>query len=327
MKILVTGGLGFIGSHICVQLLNNNNEVIVLDDLSNSKINVLDKIKKLSNNNITFYQGSVLDKNILDTIFTQNIDIVIHMASYKSVSESIKYPLKYYNNNINGTIALLDIMEKYNCKNLIFSSSATVYGIQDYPVNEECSTGIGITNPYGKTKYMIEEILKDMVNMNIIALRYFNPIGAHKSGLIGEDPNDIPNNLMPYVLNVVTGKLNKLLIYGNNYNTFDGTCIRDFIHVEDLAYGHLLAVNKINELLGFTAINLGTGKGSSVLELVTTFNKINNTNINYEFTNRRIGDLPIVYSDVTKAFKLLNFKTKYSLEDCCKDAYNFITNN
>lgn len=331
-QILVTGGLGFIGSHTCVELLNNNYSVIILDNLSNSNIDVLDNIKLLTGkSNITFIKGDILDKNLLENLFiTNDIGLVIHFASLKSVNESITKPLNYYSNNITGTINILQVMEKYNCNNIIFSSSATVYGTQTYPVDETSTTGVGITNPYGKTKFFIEEILKDTCksnkNFNAIALRYFNPIGAHKSGLIGENPNNIPNNLMPYILQVAKGKLEKLNIYGKDYNTVDGTCIRDFIHIEDLARGHLLTVNKLvtNELNGFIPINLGSGKGVSVLELVTIFENVNNIKINYDFVNRREGDLDIIYSKTHKAQELLGFQCINTIEDCCRDSYNFI---
>lgn len=332
MNILLTGGLGFIGSHTCVQLLNDNHNIVILDDLSNSKLDVLDKIKYLSDREqIKFYQDSILNKQILETIFSENvIDIVIHFAGLKSVNESIREPIKYYNTNIFGTINLLEVMCKYNCDKLIFSSSATVYGKQKYPVNELCQIGINITNPYGQTKYMLEQILKDIcvsnTNFKVICLRYFNPIGAHKSGLLGENPNDIPNNLMPIILRVVSGKNPKLLIYGNDYDTVDGTCIRDFIHVEDLAHGHILAVNKINVINGIVPINLGTGKGTSVMELINTFESVNNIKIKYEITNRREGDLDIVYADVSNAKLLLGFECNYNIIDCCLDSYKFIKN-
>jgi len=336
MNILVTGGLGFIGSHTCVQLLENNYNLFLIDDLSNSKIEVLDKIKYLSksNNIINFYQGTILDKKLLENIFeSNNINCVIHFAGLKSVAQSISNPLQYYDTNVNGTLVLLEIMKKYNCYNIIFSSSATVYGEQVYPVNETCQTGIGITNPYGKTKYMIEQILYDLALSNskwgIIALRYFNPIGAHKSGLLGEDPNDIPNNLMPYLLKVASGQLKILNIFGNTYKTQDGTCLRDFIHVEDLARSHVLALKNFNALKKintFNIFNIGTGKPTSVLELINTFEKVNNIKINYQFNEKRKGDIEIVYADVSLAKKLLNFETIYSIEDCCIDSYNFINN-
>jgi len=332
MNILITGGLGFIGSHICVKLLNDNHNLIIIDNLSNSSIDVLNNIKiitQCSEDRIIFYENNITNYIILEQIFENyTVDLVIHCAAYKSVNESIKNPLNYYHNNIYGLLSLLNVMEKYQCYKFIFSSSATVYGTQTYPVNEESSVGNGITNPYGQTKYMAELILKDLVISNnkwqIISLRYFNPVGAHSSGLIGENPNDIPNNLMPYVLKVALGVLPLLSIYGKDYDTEDGTCIRDFIHIEDLARGHLLAVNRMNEINGFEPINLGTGKGTSVLELITTFEKVNDIKLNYTFGIRRQGDLPIVYAETDKAKRLLGFECYKNLDDICIDSYNFI---
>lgn len=339
LSILVTGGLGFIGSHICVELLKNGNNIIILDNLSNSNINVLEMIKRISNtdsatatvNEIPFYNDNILNINSLNNIFsTHKIDCVIHCAALKSVSKSIKTPLDYYNNNVIGTLSLINTMNKHKCNNLIFSSSATVYGNQTYPITETSLTGIEITNPYGKTKYFIEEILKDIChaqpNFNAICLRYFNPIGAHPSGLLGENPNDIPNNLMPYLLqsSIAQGKIHELKIFGNDYNTPDGTCIRDFIHAMDLARGHILAMNSISNLKGFNAINLGSGKGTSVLELLYCFERVNNVKIKHLFTNRRPGDLPIIYANISKAKELIGFEPLYTLEHCCRDSYNFI---
>ena len=333
MSILVTGGLGFIGSHTSVQLLEHNYNVIILDDLSNSKLSVLDKIKEITlKSNIKFYNGSILNSDTLTKIFNDNnINLVIHFAGVKSVYESIENPLKYYDVNVNGTINLIKIMNEFNCNKLIFSSSCTVYGKQSYPVNELATSGLNITNPYGKTKYIIEEILKDLCNskrnFKVISLRYFNPIGAHKSGLIGENPNGVPNNLMPILFQVIQGKIPELLIYGKNYNTLDGTCIRDFIHVEDLAYGHVLSIDKIDQVDGFLPINLGTGMGTSVLELINMFEKVNGIKINYLFTDRRAGDIDIVYADTTFAANFLGFKCKYTIQDCCLDSYNYYLKN
>ena len=345
-NILVTGGLGFIGSHVCVDLIEHGYYPIIVDNLCNSKIEVLDKIKQICNknydqyndNNITdnknnmikFYNIDINDKHMLDNIFNENtIDCVIHMAALKSVNQSVSNPLEYYQNNVVGTINLLDIMKKHSCKSIIFSSSATVYGEQQYPVTEDCNTGINISNPYGKTKYMIEQILIDLYKAdptwNITILRYFNPVGAHKSGLLGEDPNDIPNNLFPYILRVAKGTYNKLIIYGNDYDTQDGTCLRDYIHVSDLSNGHIIILQKM--IKGLNIYNLGTGNPISVLEFVNKFIEVNKININYEFGNRRHGDIPSTFSNVDLIYKELGWKTKYTLEDICKDGWNYIKNN
>jgi UDP-glucose 4-epimerase len=320
LTILVTGGLGYIGSHTVVKLLENNYTVIIIDNLYNSYIETLDNLKFITNKNIIFYNLDITNFLELNKIFSKHkIDVVIHFAGLKSVADSISEPLLYYNNNITGTLNLLTAMQFNSCKKIIFSSSATVYGTQEYPVTEDAKTGENITNPYGKTKYMIEEILKDIYNSDnswsIILLRYFNPIGSHNSGLLTENPKDKPNNLFPHILNAY--KNNAVLkIFGNDYNTPDGTCIRDFIHVEDLANGHIKAINKINEnkLLIY---NLGTGKGTSVLELVNIFNKVNNCEIKYEFTNRRQGDLPFIYAITDKAKEELDFVCEKTLEDMC----------
>ena len=335
MSILVTGGLGFIGSHTVVELIKKNYEdIIILDNLINSKINVLEKINHITNSNkIKFIELDILDKINLEKVFQNNkIDTIIHFAALKSVSESIKLPDKYYKNNIEGTLNLLELMKKYNCKNFIFSSSATVYGEQVYPVDEKSMTGNGITNPYGKTKYFAEEIIKDYSKaypfMNFVILRYFNPVGAHESGLLGEDPNDIPNNLSPFILKVATGELDKLTIFGSDYNTKDGTCIRDFIHVVDLAEAHIYSVNALvsNKINGLKIYNVGTGNGTTVLEFIQTFEKVNNTKINYVFGPRREGDLESVYSKADKIFEELGWKSKKNIIDVCIDSYNFIKN-
>jgi UDP-glucose 4-epimerase len=335
MNILVTGGLGYIGSHVCVkllELLDSNYVVIIVDNLSNSKQTVLYDIIKITNKkydeNLFFYNFDITDELELNNLFLRHsIFCVIHMAGFKSVSESIKYPLQYYHNNVVGTIILLNMMNKYNCKKLIFSSSATVYGNQDYPVNEDCITGVNITNPYGQTKHMIENILIDLYKSdnewNIVVLRYFNPVGAHSSGLLGEDPNNIPNNLFPYILKVANGEYSKLTIYGNDYNTSDGTCERDFIHVCDLANGHTLALIKIiNCINGLNIYNLGTGKPISVMKLVETFKEVNNVSFECIITDRRYGDLPIVYADVNKAYTELGWCIQKSIIDICKDGWN-----
>lgn len=336
MTILITGGLGFIGSHTIVELIKNKfNDILIIDNLSNSKIDVLDKIKMITTiENINFIKLDILNKKELEKVFTENkIDTIIHFAAVKSVNESIKLPDKYYKINIEGTLNLLEMMKKFNCKNFIFSSSATVYGEQSYPVDENSKTGINITNPYGKTKYFVEEIIKDYSkaypNLNFIILRYFNPVGAHESGLIGEDPNDIPNNLLPFILKVAVNKLDKLTIFGNDYNTYDGTCIRDFIHVVDLAEAHLFAYNALidNKISGLRIYNVGTGKGISVGEFIKTFEEVNMIKINWEFGQRREGDLEIVFSKVDKIYNELGWKCKKTLTDICKDSYKFINLN
>ena len=334
--ILVSGGLGFIGSHTVIELLMNNYNVIIIDNLINSSIDILQKIIKITNLNdksrLQYYNIDVCNDFQLENLFIKyKIDSVIHFASLKAVGESIKKPLEYYYNNISGTIALLQVMKKYDCKKIIFSSSATVYGNNIYPVNEESKIGEGITNPYGKTKYMLENILEDLYesdnSWSIVILRFFNPIGAHSSGIIGENPNDIPNNLFPYLLKVSVGKLDQLCIFGNDYNTIDGTCIRDFIHVVDLAKGHILSLQKINtDPNNIYVYNLGTGKGTSVLELINTFENVNNISLKYKFVQRREGDLSIVYANTEKAYKELGWKCQYTIEDMCRDGYNFIKN-
>ncbi len=306
--ILVTGGLGFIGSHTVVELLLNNYNIIIIDNLINSSIDVIKKIKDITNKNFLFFNIDIRDTLRLENLFVgYKINLVIHFASLKSVNESIKNPLQYYDCNVNGTINLLNIMKIHKCYKIIFSSSATVYGNNIYPVNENSPTGNGITNPYGKTKFIIEQILQDLYNSNnnwsITILRYFNPVGAHPSGLLGENPNDTPNNLFPYLLKVSIGKIPLLNIYGNDYDTPDGTCIRDFIHVVDLAKGHVKALEYIfnSEDTKINIYNLGTGKGTSVKELVETFEKVNNVKLSYNYTNKRDGDLPCVYADIEKA--------------------------
>lgn len=327
--ILVTGGTGYIGSHVVVELINQGYNVEILDNLINSKISVLDQIQKITSKKPAFHQVDLLDYTALNQIFTsKHFDLVIHFASLKAVAESVEQPLRYYENNITGTINLLKAMQKHNVKNLIFSSSATVYG--DQAKNGKCietiQTGIGITNPYGKTKFMIEEILKDLVvadpDFKIIALRYFNPIGNHPSGIIGENPNGIPNNLMPYIMKVYQKKLPELQIYGNDYNTKDGTCLRDFIHVIDLAKGHISAIDGLKP--GFTAYNLGTGHPTSVLEMVQAFEKISGEPLPYKFTPRRPGDLAILYADPSKAEQDLGWHANLTVNDAIKDILTFI---
>ena len=331
MKILVTGGTGFIGSHTLVELLNENYEVVVIDNFSNSKREVIDNIKKITNKDFMFYEADVCDKEKLEQIFNENnIDAVIHFAGYKAVGESVSKPLMYYRNNLDSTLSLCEVMNKYNVKNIVFSSSATVYGNPEkLPIKETFETG-KTTNPYGETKVMIERILKDLYNSdndwNIALLRYFNPIGAHKSGLIGEDPNDIPNNLMPYIVKVATSELKELSVFGNDYDTIDGTGVRDYIHVVDLAKGHIKAIEWVLKNNGLDAFNLGTGQGYSVLELVEAFKKYNNVDIPYKITKRRDGDIATCYADVSYAKEKLNWETVYGIEDMVKDSYNFAKN-
>lgn len=327
--VLVTGGLGFIGSHTVIELIENGFDVVIIDNLSNSERNVLDKLKEITGKDIKFYENDVCDKEALRKIFRDNkIDSVIHFAGYKAVGESVLKPLKYYRNNIDSTLTLLEVMEEFNVYNLIFSSSATVYGKpKSLPIKEDFP--LSTTNPYGTTKLFIENILQDMYisnnKWNITILRYFNPIGAHKSGLIGENPKDIPNNLMPYIVKVANGELQELSIFGDDYDTYDGTGVRDYIHVVDLAHGHVLALK--NKNLGIKIYNLGTGHGTSVLDLVNTFERVNNVKIKKKITNRRPGDIDACYASCDKALEELGFKAQYDVETMCLDAYNFIKKN
>jgi len=331
LAILVTGGAGYIGSHTCVQLINSGFETVVIDNLYNSKIEVIRRVQKITGKKINFYQADVCDGAALREIFEQeNIDAVIHFAAYKAVGESVSKPLEYYSNNLISTITLLEVMKEYRVDNFVFSSSATVYGDPEtVPIREDFSTSA--TNPYGRTKLMIEHILMDYCracpNMNIAILRYFNPIGAHKSGLIGEDPNDIPNNLVPYITQVAVGKLEKLQIFGNDYDTRDGTGVRDYIHVVDLADGHIAALEKLKQNSGLVIYNLGTGTGYSVLEIVHAFEKVIGRKIPYEFTQRRQGDIAVCYADPSKARDELGWEAKYSLEEMCRDSWNWQKNN
>lgn len=333
MSILVTGGTGYIGSHTCVELINAGHDVIVLDNFYNSNVCVADKIKKITNKAIKIYPGDIRDFKLLEKIFSENqIEFVIHFAGLKSVSESCEKPLLYFDNNVNGTINLCNIMQKFAVKNLIFSSSATVYGnSSNAPYKEAMPTG-QVCNPYGRTKYFIEEILKDIYasdkSCNITILRYFNPIGAHESALLGENPLGIPNNLMPYIAQVAANKLPLLTVFGDDYNTPDGTCIRDYIHVVDLANGHIKALEKMQSATGrFDIFNLGTGKGYSVLELINTFEKVSGKKVNYKIGPRRTGDLPVVYADTQKAEKELGFKAKFDIEKMCLDSWNWQKQN
>lgn len=328
--ILITGGTGYIGSHTAVKLLEQNEEIIILDNLYNSKEEVLDNIVTITTKKPKFYETDLLDMNYLEKIFQENkIHCVIHFAGLKAVGESVAEPLKYFNNNIAGTINLLMTMKKYNCKKIIFSSSATVYGTtQIMPLTE--NSPLGVTNPYGRTKLVIEDMLRDLYTSDnefgIVLLRYFNPIGAHKSGLIGENPNGIPNNLMPFICKVAKGELPQLNVFGNDYDTVDGTGVRDYIHVEDLATGHVKSYDKIKLANGIYTYNLGTGNGYSVLEVINAFEKANNIKVNYKIAPRRAGDVATVYADTKKAEEELGFKAVYNIEDMCRDSWNFYKN-
>lgn len=331
-NILVTGCCGYIGTHTCVELLNNEYEIIGLDNFSNSKPEVLDKIEIITGKRIKFYEGDMLDKDMLNKIFNENrIDAVIDFAAYKSVGESTEKPIEYYINNVSSVLTLLSVMKSHNVKTLIFSSSATVYGNPKIiPITEECEIG-GTTNPYGTSKLFDEQILQDLYKSdnewNICIFRYFNPVGAHPSGLIGEEPNGVPANLMPYIAKVATHELDHLNIYGDDYDTKDGTGVRDYIHIMDLASAHVNGIKLLEKKKsGIHIYNLGTGNGFSVLELVHAFEKVNNIKINYQITDRRAGDIATCYADCTKAKKELDWTSKKGLEDMCKDAYNYVKN-
>ena len=329
MNIFVTGCCGYIGSHTCVELLNAGYNVVGLDNFSNSKKDVLEKIEKITTKKIKFYEGNMLDKEILSKIFHENkIDCVIDFAAYKAVGESVAKPVEYYINNVSSVLTLLSVMKENNCKRLVFSSSATVYGDPEVvPITEDAKTG-GTTNPYGTSKLFVEQILKDLYNSDkewdICILRYFNPIGAHESGLIGEDPKGIPANLMPYISKVASGKLECLSIFGDDYDTKDGTGVRDYIHVVDLAIGHIKAVEKLEkEKQGLYIYNLGTGEGYSVLEMVHAFEKANNLKVPYKIVERRSGDIAMCYSSPKKAKEELGFSCKKTLDDMVRDAYHY----
>ncbi len=329
--ILVTGGAGYIGSHTCIELMKSGYEVVIIDDLSNSKRIAVDRIEQISGKKVAFYENSILDRAALDNIFKNHkIDAVINFAGFKAVGESVAKPVEYYHNNIGGLIILLEAMRDAGCKNLVFSSSATVYGnphtvpiMEDFPLST--------TNPYGSTKLFIEYILKDVYkadnSWNIGILRYFNPVGAHESGLIGEDPNGIPNNLCPYITKVAVGKLPKVNVFGNDYDTPDGTGVRDYIHVVDLACGHVLAVNKLLSNSGLYIVNLGTGRGYSVLEMINGFAKALGKPIPYEIAPRRPGDIAVCYADTSYAKEYLGFEAKKTLDDMCKDQLNWQLKN
>lgn len=331
MAILVTGGAGYIGTHTCVELLNAGHDIVVVDNLSNSNLVSLERVQQITGKSIRFYQVDLLHQSELETVFMENdIEAVIHLAGLKAVGDSVSVPLHYYQNNVTGTIILCYMMKKYNIKNMVFSSSATVYGIPDkVPIAEDSL--LKPINPYGRTKLMIEEILNDLYlsdqEWSISLLRYFNPIGAHESGLIGEDPNGIPNNLMPYISQVAVGKLPQLKVFGNEYPTDDGTGVRDYIHVVDLAKGHLKALEKTLKNKGVEAYNLGTGQGYSVLELVTAFESVTGVQIPYEIVESRKGDIAICYADPNKARKELGWEAERGIREMCKDIWNWQSNN
>lgn len=331
MNVLVTGGAGYIGSHTMVELLNAGHGIVCLDNLVNSKYEAVKRVESITGKKVKFYEGDVRDDAMLDKVFTENkIDAVINFAGLKAVGESCAKPLEYYENNIEGMLKLLFAMRKYNVKNLVFSSSATVYGKpKSVPIKEDFP--LSTSNPYGSTKLFIEYILKDLYKadntFNIMILRYFNPVGAHESGLIGEDPKGIPNNLCPYITQVAVGKRKELGVFGNDYNTHDGTGVRDYIHVVDLAHGHLLAVNKLAENPGLIIVNLGTGVGYSVLDMVKAFEKVTGKPIPYKIMPRRPGDIDECYADPSYAEQILGFKTTKTLEDMCRDAYNWQVKN
>ncbi len=331
MAILVTGGAGYIGSHTCIELLNDGYEVVVVDNLSNSSEESLARVKKITGKDLKFYQADILDADALDKVFTaEKIDAVIHFAGLKAVGESVSKPLEYYHNNVSGTVVLCDVMRKHNVKDIIFSSSATVYGDPaTVPITEDFP--LSVTNPYGRTKLMLEEILRDIYvadnEWNIILLRYFNPIGAHKSGTMGENPKGIPNNLVPYITQVAVGKLDYLSVFGDDYDTPDGTGVRDYIHVVDLAVGHVKSVEKLKEKQGVLAYNLGTGIGYSVLDVVKGFEKVTGDKIEYKIQPRRPGDIAKCYADPAKAKNELGWEAKRGLDEMCEDSWRWQSQN
>lgn len=332
MRILVTGGAGYIGSHTCVELLDAGYEVVILDNLYNSSKKAVDRIEEITGKKVTFYEDDMLDKEALEKIFSkEQIDCVIHFAGLKAVGESVAKPLEYYKNNISGTLTLVEVMREHGCKNIIFSSSATVYGDPAFvPITEECPKGTP-TNPYGWTKSMLEQILTDLhtadEEWNVILLRYFNPIGAHKSGMIGEDPKGIPNNLLPYVAQVAIGKLECVGVFGDDYDTPDGTGVRDYIHVVDLAIGHVKAIDKIKENPGVKVYNLGTGNGYSVLDVIKAFSKACGHDVPYQIKERRPGDIATCYADAALAKKELGWEAQYGIEQMCADSWNWQSKN
>ena len=332
MRILVTGGAGYIGTHTLVALHQAGHEAVVLDNLSNSSATALDRVALITGTKPEFVQADIRDREALEELFSrESFDACIHFAGLKAVGESVAKPWEYYENNIGGTLTLVDVMRRHGVKNIIFSSSATVYGDPEViPITEDCPKG-QCTNPYGWTKSMLEQILTDIQKAdpewNVVLLRYFNPIGAHESGLIGEDPKGVPNNLMPYITQVAVGKRKKLSVFGNDYNTHDGTGVRDYIHVMDLAKGHVSALKKIRENVGLAVYNLGTGVGYSVLDVIHAFEKANGIRIPYEIGERRPGDVDANYSDPSKAWKELGWKTEKTLEDMCRDSWNWQKKN
>jgi UDP-glucose 4-epimerase len=331
VTILVTGGAGYIGSHTCVELLNAGWDIVVVDNFSNSKPEVLERIREITGKDFKFYEVDLLDKAGLERAFSENeVDAVIHFAGLKAVGESVQIPLRYYHNNVTGTLMLCEVMQAHHVKRLVFSSSATVYGVpRSLPITEDAP--LGATNPYGRTKLMIEEILRDLYvsdqEWSVALLRYFNPIGAHPSGRIGEDPNGIPNNLMPYITQVAVGKLTELKVFGDDYPTSDGTGIRDYIHVVDLALGHLKALEKVMASTGVDAYNLGTGRGYSVLEVVKAFEKASGKKIPYTIVERRPGDVPALYADPTKAEKVLGWRAERGIDEMCQDSWRWQSQN
>ncbi|GEK91066.1 UDP-glucose 4-epimerase GalE [Alkalibacterium kapii] len=331
MAILVTGGAGYIGSHTVVELIEKNYDVVIVDDYSNSKPEVLNRLKEITGKDVPFHEVNLCDKEALREVFeAHELDAVIHFAGYKAVGESVAKPLKYYSNNLNGTIVLMELMNEFNVKKIVFSSSATVYGMNnEAPFVEEMP--LSTTNPYGTTKMFIEQFIQDQYiadnQWSAALLRYFNPIGAHESGRIGEDPNDIPNNLMPYITQVAVGKREKLSVFGSDYDTHDGTGVRDYIHVVDLAKGHIKALEKVMGMTGVEAYNLGTGKGYSVLDVVHAFENANDVEIPYEIVDRRSGDIATSYADATKAKNQLGWEATHSIEDMCRDSWNWQKTN
>ncbi len=332
MAILVTGGAGYIGSHTCVELLNAGYEVVVIDNLYNSSEKALERVEQITGKSVKFYQGDLLNREDIEKVFeNEAIDSVIHFAGLKAVGESVSKPLEYYHNNITGTLILCDVMRNHGCKKIVFSSSATVYGDPAFvPITEECPKG-QITNPYGQTKGMLEQILTDLhvgdSEWRVILLRYFNPIGAHKSGLIGEDPKGIPNNLVPYIAQVAVGKLEKLGVFGNDYPTPDGTGVRDYIHVVDLAVGHVKAIEKLASVDGVEIYNLGTGNGYSVLDVLHAYEKACGKTLPYEIKARRPGDIPTCYADASKAKNELGWVAERGIEEMCEDSYRWQSMN
>ncbi|MDB2103271.1 MULTISPECIES: UDP-glucose 4-epimerase GalE [Clostridium] len=331
MAVLVTGGLGYIGSHTVVELLENNEEVVIVDNLLNSKLSVKDRIEEITNKGVKYYNIDLVNEEDVRKVFNENrIESVIHFAALKAVGESVEKPIEYFHNNLVNTLVVLKIMKEFSVKNFVFSSSATVYGnAKEMPIKENFS--LSVTNPYGRTKLMIEDILRDVYfsdnSWNIAILRYFNPVGANKSGRIGEDPNGIPNNIMPYITKVAIGELKQVNVFGNDYPTIDGTGVRDYIHVVDLAKGHIKALDKLKSNCGLVTYNLGTGKGYSVLELIKAFSEASGKEIPFEITERRAGDVAICYADPSKANSELGWKAERDINDMCKDSWKWQTMN